>query len=75
MTAMDETVLVKYSAKRYVYVDDELCAVTNRKFIVETGTHKFDLGEPLTYEPSSVTVQVTDTTPLEPYVIVFEAQL
>lgn len=72
---MDETVLVKYSAKRRVYVDDQLCGVTRHKFLVETGTHTFTLGEPVTYTPASITVQVTDTTPAEPFVIVFEAEL
>ena len=72
---MDETVLVIYVVRRDVYVDGELYGYTNVPFTVETGTHTFDLGEPVTYLPTEITVTVADTLPHVPMVIKFEAEL
>lgn len=72
---MDETVVVKYVAARDVYVDGVLCGKTNELFSVETGTHRFDLGVPLTYTPVDVTALVEGTTPLGPCRIKFVAEL
>jgi hypothetical protein len=72
---MDETVKVIYSARRDVFVDRQLCGRTNVSFTVETGTHTFDLGDPVTYLPSEITVMVSDTLPQVPLVIKFEAEL
>jgi hypothetical protein len=72
---MDETVKVIYSARRDVFVDGQLCGRTNIAFTVETGTHTFDLGDPVTYRPPQITVQVADTLPQAPMVIRFEAEL
>ena len=72
---MDETVLVRYVVKRDVFVDGQLCGYTNVAFTVETGTHTFDLGEPVTYLPPQITVTVADTLPHVPMVIKFEAEL
>jgi hypothetical protein len=72
---MDETVLVRYVVRRDVFVDGQLWGFTNIAFTVETGTHTFDLGDPVTYLPPQVTVQVVDTLPQVPLVIKFEAEL
>ena len=72
---MDETVLVRYVVRRDVFVDGQLWGFTNIAFTVETGTHTFDLGDPVTYLPPQITVQVVDTLPQVPLVIKFEAEL
>ena len=72
---MDETDLVEYVGTRDVYVDGQLWGWTNIPFTVETGTHTFDLGDPLTYLPRSITETIADTLPNEPFVIRFEAEL
>lgn len=72
---MDETVKVIYSARRDVFVDGQLWGRTNRAFTVETGTHTFDLGDPVTYIPPQITVRVAGTLPQVPMIIKFEAEL
>jgi hypothetical protein len=72
---MQENVFVEYVASRTVYVDGTKCGETNEVFLVETGTHTFDLGKPVTYTPPAVTLQVKNTTPLDPLVITFQPEL
>ena len=77
---MEETVLVKYTTAddppvpltRDVFVDGTRNGTTNNLMAVQTGTHTFDLGQPKGYTPDSITKQVTGTTPLAPFVIVFK---
>lgn len=72
---MDEYVWVQYDTTRDVYVDGTLCGRTNTLMTVQTGSHTFDLGKPITYAPASVTILVYGTTPLAPQQVKFVAEL
>jgi hypothetical protein len=72
---MDEVVMVSYVAARDVYVDGTRCGTTNSLFHVQTGTHRFDLGQPVTYTPPSITTLVAGTSPLAPLMLKFLAEL
>ena len=65
---MDEWVLVQFAEDKIVFVDGTECGKTNVPFIVQRGTHTFDLGEPTI----TVTRRVFGTTKADPMVIVFE---
>lgn len=66
-----EYIRVTYPTKRSVYVDGELTGDTNEVLRVEAGTHKFDLGPPANYQPTSQDVVVTGTTILLPMEVAF----
>ena len=68
---MGETVLVNYPAKRDVFVDGVRAGVTNQPFGVETGMHTFDLGQPQTYEPPTITVLISGTDVVAPATVLF----
>lgn len=66
-----EYVKVTYPVKRSVHVDGELTGDTDEILRMEAGTHVFDLGSPLDYEPASREIVVTGTTVLLPMEVVF----
>ena len=68
---MDEFVIVKFPHARDVVVDGNITAVTNEKFILNTGTHIFSLAGDDDYEPSSQTHLVEHTTADDPFVVEF----
>ena len=72
---MDEYVEVQYDTTRDVYVDGTLCGTTNKIMTVQTGTHVFDLGQPVIYVPASITKLVQGTSPLAPLQLKFVADL
>lgn len=70
---MLQYVRIKYENTRDVYVDESQNGETNTIIRVDEGTHKFDLGSPGNYTPSSVEKQVTGTTSIKPLEIEFKA--
>lgn len=64
-------VQVIYPTERTVYIDGEDNGSTNTVLRVDEGTHLFDLGEPVDYEPESQEEVVADTTVLKPLTITF----
>ncbi len=66
-----EYVVVKYYRKRNVFMDGHLVGKTGETLMVQEGTHRFDLGQPINYAPSFRKAQVTDTIATEPMPISF----
>ena len=66
-----EFVRVIHPAKRSVNVDGVRTGDTNEVLQMDAGTHKFDLGVPVDYEPASQNVVVAGTTVLLPMKVVF----
>ena len=66
-----EYVIVTFATDRHVYIDGEKSGNTNEVLRVDAGTHTFDLGDQLNYQPISHKVEVKDTTVLEPMKIAF----
>jgi len=66
-----EYVEVQFAQNRKVFIDGMENGTTNKILRTGTGTHSFDLGEPKDYHPDEVIVEVKDTNPLEPIIIVF----
>jgi hypothetical protein len=66
-----EYVKVTYPTKRSVNVDDEPTGDTDEILRMDAGTHSFDLGPPIDYDPASHEIDVTGTTILRPMVVVF----
>ena len=64
-----EYVKVSYLMDRKVRIDGQVAGLTNRTLMVERGHHKFDLGEPVDYDPGFIEQDVQDTTGLSPLVI------
>lgn len=69
---MNEFVLVSFDGTATVYVDGTKAGTANKKMIVETGTHTFDLGAGTNYTPKSITKTIVGTTIDDPYPIQFE---
>lgn len=66
-----EYVRVDHPNQRRVLVDGLDRGVTGDILRVDTGKHRFKLGEPLNYQPSEVERDVHGTNPLAPEIIVF----
>jgi len=66
-----EYVIVSFPTDRSVFIDGEKGGRTNEKLRVEAGTHEFDIGSPLDYEPGLQEIEVAETTVLQPMEIVF----
>ena len=69
-----EYVVVVFPTDRFVYIDGEKNGRTNKSLRIDAGSHSFDLGPLKNYEPESQTIEVVDTTVLEPLEIVFAKQ-
>ena len=69
-----EFVQINYPVDRTVYVDGEDNGSTNTVIRVDTGTHRFDLGEPLNYAPSFRRRLVEGTSALQPLVLDFDPE-
>ena len=69
-----EYVKVVYPTKRLVYIDGEQNGYTNEVLRVDAGTHVFELGSVLNFEPSFRRTTVKGTTVFEPLEIVFRPQ-
>ena len=41
-----EFIVVQYPEKREVFIDGQLCGLTDATLYIQTGTHRFHLGEP-----------------------------
>ena len=68
----DQYVKVTFPAERAVRVDRAKAGFTNKEFQVESGEHRFDLGEPKDYTPDEQVVTVDNTLPGHPQVISFQ---
>jgi len=68
----DQYVKVTFPTDRPVRVDGNAAGRTNREFQVESGEHRFDLGEPKDYTPDEWVVTVNNTLPGQPKVIPFQ---
>ena len=66
-----EYVKVTYPANRLVYINGDQGGNTNEVLRIQAGTHVFDLGKPVDYEPASQKVEVEGTTVLVPMVVAF----
>ncbi len=66
-----EFVKVMFPTSRLVYIDGEPGGRTNTVLRIEAGTHVFELGNLVNYEPVSQEVAVVGTTVLEPLVVTF----
>lgn len=69
---MNEFVLVTFAGDAAVFVDGTNAGFTNKKMIVETGTHTFDLGDRTDYTPKSITKTVVGSSIDDPYPIHFD---
>jgi len=69
---MNEFVLVTFDGDATVYVDGTECGKTNKKMIVETGTHAFDLGDRSDYAPKSITQTIVGTSANDPFPLHFD---
>jgi hypothetical protein len=67
-----EFVRVLYPSVRSVEIDNTIVGQTNQILLVETGMHRFDLGQPVDYEPRFKDVNVVDTTPANPMALIFD---
>jgi len=70
---MAQFVRVLFSRSRKVEIDNTISGSTNEVLMVEEGTHRFDLGQPLNYTPPFIDKIVTGTTPAKPMEITFTA--
>jgi hypothetical protein len=68
---MDQFVIVSFPDSRTVFVDGTPCGPTNEVMTVERGTHRFDLGDPLDYDPPSIVKFVVGTTEQNPMRLAF----
>ena len=57
---------------RRVRVDGKDAGFTNKEFQVESGEHRFDLGDPKDYTPDVQVVTVNNTLPDLPQIIAFQ---
>ena len=69
---MNEFVLVTFFADTAVNVDGTPTGFTNKKMIVETGTHTFDLGNRTDYTPKSITKTVVGSSIEDPFTVQFK---
>src|SRR5215510_3627941 len=67
-----EFVIVTFPVVRGVRMDGAPEGQTGEVINVERGTHRFDLGEPLDYQPPRQRVRVFNTSELAPMVIAFD---
>lgn len=71
-----EFVVVTFDGQsRAVFVDQQNQGVTGVRLSVPQGSHVFDLGLPLDYDPPFQEVDVQNTTPTEPLAIAFLSAL
>jgi len=68
---MTQFVRVLFPRSRSVEIDNTISGLTNQVLMVEEGTHRFDLGQPLNYTPTFIDQIVTGTTPAAPMPITF----
>ena len=66
-----EFVRVAYPSERFVYIDGQKGGRTNEVLRIDAGSHRFDLGVPVNYQPVSQEVEVQGTTVLTSRVVVF----
>lgn len=66
-----EYVIVKYPDVRDVFVDDQPVGKTGQTLEIQTGHHRFTLGEPVDYTPPVQDVVVAATNPIIPMEIEF----
>lgn len=67
-----EYVRVEFPRSRNVEMDNTIVGKTNEVLMVEAGTHRFDLGQPVNYLPAFIDRVVRRTSPTRPMTIVFE---
>lgn len=66
-----EYIRVEYPGKRDVYINDIIVGITNEMFMIDSGHYGIHLGSPHDYEPDFVSVDVEDTAPIAPLLIIF----
>jgi hypothetical protein len=66
-----EYVKVVYPTPRLVNIDGVQSGGTGEVLRIDPGSHAFDLGNPVDYEPASQNRMVTGTTVLLPMVVAF----
>ena len=69
---LDQYVKVTFPTDRRVRVDGKPAGFTNEEFQVETGEHRFDLGDPKDYTPDEQVKTINNTLPGDPKVIPFQ---
>lgn len=67
-----EFIIVQYSEKREVFIDGQSCGMTNDTLYIQTGTHRFHLGDPKDYRPGEIVQAIQNTSSLDPAIIEFE---
>jgi len=65
-------VWVNYPGDRTVFAGGNPLGQTNCLLTVNTGTHTFDLGEPLDYDPAEIRRKVANTSVSNPLRISFQ---
>jgi hypothetical protein len=70
----DQYVKVTFPTDRSVRVDGKAAGFTNKEFQVESGEHRFDLGELKDYTPDERVVTVNNTLPGQPEIIAFQSK-
>ena len=68
---MNEFVHVTFPTRRSVLVDGTPDGFTNQTFVVQRGTHVFELAPPANFSPASLERTVVGTTRLTPLPILF----
>jgi hypothetical protein len=68
---MSEFVRVRYPRARNVEIDNTITGTTNQVLLVEQGSHRFDLGQPVNYMPPFIDQVITGSTPAAPIEIIF----
>jgi hypothetical protein len=66
-----EYVKVTYPTPRLVNIDGVQSGGTNEVLRIDPGSHAFDLGNPLDYQPACQNRIVTGTTVLLPMIVAF----
>jgi hypothetical protein len=67
-----ECVEVQFPDDRSVFIDGNESGRTNRLRYVNTGSHRFHLGDPKNYQPSEIIRVIENTSSLTPAIIKFE---
>jgi hypothetical protein len=70
-----EFVIVQFPTQRQVNVNGGPQGTTGKIIRLQAGTHRFDLGSPVNYKPTTQTVQVTGTTKSTPLPVVFTPRI
>ena len=68
---MPEFVVVTFTARRSVFMDNQPMGHTGDRLTIQAGFHDFDLGSPADYTPATQNVNVVNTTAPNPTIVPF----